>query len=114
MAITGAHVVLHSSEPDALRALLSTMLEHEGVDAGGGWPIYPLPPAEIAVHPNDHAAHELTLMCDDLDSTMDELAAKGVEFVGEIDEQPWGVVATMRFPGEVTALLYEPRHPTAI
>ena len=114
MAITGVHVVLHSPEADALRSLLSSILDSEGVDAGGGWPIYPLPPAEIAVHPSDKPAHEFTVMCDDLATTMTELTAKGVEFEGEPEDEGWGVVVAMSLPGGVKALLYEPRHPTAI
>ena len=114
MAITGAHVVLHSPEPDALRSLLANILGSEGVDAGGGWPIYPLPPAEIAVHPSDGAKHEFTFMCDDLTATMAELAAKGVEYADEPKDEGWGVVVTMALPGGLKALLYEPRHPTAL
>ena len=114
MTITGAHVLLYSPEADALRTMLSDTFGWKGVDAGGGWMILALPPAEVAVHPADSPSHELTLMCDDLDATVAELKAKGVEFKGERHEERWGTGATMVLPGGVDMLLYEPRHPTAI
>lgn len=114
MAITGAHIVLHTPEAEALRKMLADIFDTEGVDAGGGWPIYPLPPSEIAVHPGDKPAHEFTLMCDDLAGTMRALTGKGVIFKDEPQDQGWGIVVTMTLPGGVDALLYEPRHPTAV
>ncbi|MBV9412310.1 MAG: extradiol dioxygenase [Acidimicrobiia bacterium] len=114
MTVTGAHVILYSPEADALRATLGDTFGWRNVDAGGGWLIFALPPAEVAVHPSDKPAHELTLMCDDLEATMTELREKGVEFKGEPHEERWGLVATMVLPGGVEMLLYEPRHPTAI
>jgi len=110
MAITGAHVLLYTPEADALRSVLQDVMGWPHVDAGGGWLIFALPPAEVAVHPSDHASHELSLMCDDLPV----LRAKGIEFKGEPADQGWGVVTTMLLPGGVEVLLYEPRHPTAV
>ena len=114
MTITGAHVLLYSPEADALRAMLGDTFGLKGVDAGGGWMILALPPAEVAVHPADGPSHELTLMCDDLDATIAELAEKGVEFKGEPHDERWDRVTTMVLPGGVDVMLYEPRHPTAI
>lgn len=114
MAITGAHVLLYSSAPDALRALLADAFGLTSVDAGGGWLIFGLPPAEVAVHPADGPSHELSFMCDDLGATADELRAKGVRIDGEPEDSGWGVHLTMVLPGEVRVLLYEPRHATAI
>ena len=113
MAITGAHVLLYSSEPDAVRAICQDVFGWDHVDAGGGWLIFGLPPAELAVHPSDRPSHELTLMCDDLTATIDELRAKGVEIKGEPHEERWGVVTTIVLPGGVDVTLYEPRHATA-
>jgi hypothetical protein len=114
MAITGAHVLLYSPEVDALRAVLSDVFGWRSVDAGGGWLIFGLPPAEVAVHPADVPSHELTLMCDNLDATIEELKAKGVEVKGEPDNQRWGTTITLLLPGGLEMMLYEPHHPTAI
>jgi hypothetical protein len=114
MAITGTHALLYTSEPEQLRAVLRDVFGWKHVDAHDGWLIFALPPAEVGVHPADAPSHELSLMCDDLDSTIAELRAKGVEFRGEPEHQGFGVVTTMVLPGGVEMLLYEPRHATAI
>jgi catechol 2,3-dioxygenase-like lactoylglutathione lyase family enzyme len=114
VTITGAHVILYSPEADALRSFLQDTFGWNHVDAGGGWLIFALPPAEVAVHPSDRPVHELTLTCDDLDTTIAELRGKGVEFKGEPHDERWGRVTTMVLPGDVEMLLYEPRHPTAV
>ncbi len=113
MAITGVHALIYSPEADALRAVLTDAIGWSHVDAGEGWPIFALPPAELAVHPDETPRHELSLMCDALPTTMAELSAKGITFRGEPQEQRWGVWTTMVLPGEVEVLLYEPRHPIA-
>jgi catechol 2,3-dioxygenase-like lactoylglutathione lyase family enzyme len=113
--IIGSHVIVFSTDPDADRAFFAEVLEQPHVDAGHGWLIFKLPPAELAVHPSDGATgHELYLMCDDLDSTMQELQAKGVEFVGDLTEERWGRLSRFRLPGGGEVGMYEPRHPLAI
>jgi hypothetical protein len=114
MAITGTHVLLYTSQPEELRAVLRDVIGWKHVDAHDGWLIFALPPAELGVHPAETPSHELTLMCDDLDATVAELRAKGIEFRGEPEDQGFGVVMTMVLPGDVNVLLYEPRHATAI
>lgn len=116
MPITGVHNLLYSSEPEALRSLLVDVLGLGHVDDGQdqGWLIFKLPPAEVGVHPGDTGAHEISLMCDDLTATMEELAKKGVGFRGAPVDEGWGVAVTMELPGGVEMLLYEPRHNTAI
>jgi Glyoxalase/Bleomycin resistance protein/Dioxygenase superfamily len=114
MAITGAHALLYTSQPEELRAVLRDVMGWKYVDARDGWLIFALPPAEVGVHPADAPSHELTLMCDDLDATIAELRSKGIEFRGEPEDQGFGVVITMVLPGDVEMLLYEPRHTTAI
>lgn len=119
MAITGTHMLLYTAEPDALRAVLRDVIGWAHVDAGEGWLIFALPPAEVAVHPAGGPAaggaprHELSLMCDDIGTTVAELRAKGVEVRGEPEDHGWGVAATLVLPGGVDVMLYEPRHPTA-
>lgn len=114
MAINGAHVLLYSAQPEELRAILSEVFDWPSVDAGGGWLIFTLPPAEIAVHPAEQPAYELTLMCDDLAATMQRLTDRRVRFDGEPVDEGWGLVTTMILPGELRMLLYEPRHPIAL
>lgn len=113
MAITGVHALLYTSAPEALRSVLRDVMGWQHVDAGGGWLIFRLPPAELGVHPADSPHHELCLTCDDLDATVAELRAKGVEFRGDKQEQGFGISITVVLPGDVEVLLYEPRHPTA-
>ena len=114
MAVNGAHVLLYRSEPEHLRAVLRDVFGWDFVDADDGWLIFALPPAELGVHPAEAPSHELTLMCDDLDATVAELRAKGIEFRGEPEDQGFGIVMTMVLPGGFDMLLYEPRHKTAI
>ena len=110
--ITGAHTVLYSPDADALRAFFRDVLGFPSVDAGGGWLIFGLPPAELAAHPGDAPGSELYLLCDDLEATMAELRAKGVE-LGPVSDQGWGRLATIRMPGGGRLGLYEARHATA-
>ena len=114
MAITGMHGLLYTSEPEQLRAVLRDVFGWKHVDAHDGWLIFALPPGELGVHPAEAPSHELTLMCDDLDATIADLRAEGIEFRGEPENQGFGIVTTMVLPGGVEMLLYEPRHPTAI
>ena len=112
--ISGAHAMLFSADPDADRAFLKDVLEIPCVDSGGGWLIFALPPAEIAVHPTDGAPQqELYLMCDDIEATVAELTGRGVTTEGGISDQGWGLLTTIRLPGGGSLGLYEPRHPVA-
>lgn len=113
MAISGAHVVLYSRDPEADRAFFRDVLGYPHVDAGAGWLIFKLPPAEVAVHPGDDpSAHELYLMCDDLSATLGELSARGV-VCAEVTEARWGRLSRLRLPGGSDVGIYEPRHPRA-
>jgi hypothetical protein len=115
MGITGVHALLYTSEPEAVRAVLRDVFGWAHVDAGEGWLIFALPPAELGVHPSEHLVRrDLSVMCDDLEATMAELRAKGIEFAGEPEDEGWGICVTMLLPGGTELLLYEPRHPTAI
>lgn len=114
MAITGAHALLYTSEPDELRAVLRDVFGWDHVDSGGGWLIFRMPPAELGVHPSDRPRHELSLMCDDLPTTVADLSGKGIVFSGEPTDQGWGTSIDMVLPGDVHVMLYQPRHDTAI
>lgn len=113
MAVTGTHTLLYSSEPEALRATLRDVFGWDHVDAGEGWLIFRLPPAEMGVHPADGPAHAISLMCDDLEATIADLRERGIVFRGDPVDEGYGIVITMVLPGDVEMALYEPRHPTA-
>jgi len=109
--INGAHVVLYSTDPDSDRTFLSDVLGLPHVDAGGGWLIFALPPSEVAVHPAAGAeSHELFLMCEDIDATVQVLSVKGVAFTETISDQRWGRLARLRLPSGAQLRIYEPRH----
>lgn len=111
--ITGVHAIVFSPDADKARAFFADVLGLSSVDAGGGWPIFALPPAELAVHPADGAArHELYLMCDDIRGTLAELRDKGVEVAREVSDQGWGLLAAVRLPDGTELPIYEPRHPS--
>jgi uncharacterized glyoxalase superfamily protein PhnB len=110
----GAHVIVYSRAAEADRAFLRDQLGLASVDAGDGWLIFKLPPAEIAVHPIDgQPKHELYFMCDDLDETLAKLTAAGAEISAPITDQGWGLLAEIRLPSGSTLSLYEPKHPVA-
>ena len=114
MAITGMHALMYSKKADATRAFFRDVLGFPSVDAGQGWLIFAMPPAELAVHPAEDAEyHELYLMCDDIDSTIAELRRKGVA-TAPIQEQPWGRLTQITLPSGEELGVYEPKHPTAI
>ena len=109
--IRGAHLVLYSTNAEADRAFFRDVFNYPFVDAGHGWLIFALPPAELAVHPAEaDARHELYLMCDDLTAEMRALAEKGVP-CSEVEEARWGSVTKIRLPGGGEIGLYQPKHP---
>jgi catechol 2,3-dioxygenase-like lactoylglutathione lyase family enzyme len=112
--ITGAHVIVESADPEADRAFVRDVFGFDAVDAGGGWLIFALPPAEVAFHPGDNGRHQLFLMCDDLGPTLEELKRKGVELVGGISEERWGRIASFRLPGGGELSVYQPAHPKPV
>ena len=109
--ISGVHAIVFSEAPDQMRAFFRDTLGLEHVDAGGGWLVFALPPAELAVHPGEASRHELYLMCDDLELTVAELVDKGVRPVGPVREQVWGRVTTLALPDGSEIGLYQPTHP---
>jgi hypothetical protein len=111
--VFGAHVVLFSPDAEADRTFLAEVLGFDSVDAGGGWLIFGLPPAEAAVHPAESSGCELYLMCHDLDAEMARLRDAGVE-CSDVEEARWGSITMVRLPGGGSVGLYQPRHPTMI
>jgi catechol 2,3-dioxygenase-like lactoylglutathione lyase family enzyme len=112
--INGVHALIYSRDADRVRAFFRDVLGRKAVDAGDGWLIFALPPAELAVHPTDGAGHhELYLMCEDIEQTIKELDEKGVR-CSPVEDQGWGLVTSLPLPGGDELGLYEPRHDTAI
>jgi hypothetical protein len=111
--IFGAHVIIYSEDAEADRAFLRDVLGFSSVDAGHGWLIFRLPPAEVAVHPDgENDRRELYLLCDDLISEVAALSEKGVES-SAVQEARWGSMVKLRLPGGGELGLYQPKHPTA-
>jgi hypothetical protein len=115
VAIIGIHGLVYTSEPEAVRAIFRDVFGWGHVDAGDGWLIFELPPAEVGVHPAERSdRRDLSLMCDDLEATMADLRGKGIEFRGEPKTESFGIAVTMLLPGGTELMLYEPRHRVAI
>jgi catechol 2,3-dioxygenase-like lactoylglutathione lyase family enzyme len=111
--IFGAHVIVYSQDADADRAFFRDVLDMSSVDAGHGWLIFSLPPAELAVHPAEEPAAELYLMCNDLRNEIAALSAKGVQ-CSPVEEARWGSVTRLRLPGGAYVGVYQPMHPSPL
>ena len=108
--ISGAHVMLYSNNADADREFIRDVLGLGHVDAGGGWLIFGLPPAEVAVHPADEMEkHELYLMCEDVEAFVLGMTAQSVP-CAPVRDQGWGVTTEVTLPGGGKLGVYEPRH----
>ena len=119
--ITAVHTLLYAEDPDAARAFFRDVLELPGTDTGGGWLIFKTGPSELGVHPSSweyegqtgstDQQFDVSLMCDDLDTTMAELATRGAEFVGEVQDEGWGTTVRLRVPGSRSPItLYQPKY----
>jgi hypothetical protein len=124
LGITGAHLLLYSKDPEADRAFFRDVLSFPAVDAGGGWLIFGLPPAEVGIHPSEgerrqlHGGRQLLtsvlyLMCDDLPMLIKSLEAKNVS-CSPVEEENWGIKTTIQLPSGSEIGLYQPTHPTAL
>jgi predicted enzyme related to lactoylglutathione lyase len=117
MMIKGMHGMFYSDEAAELRAFLRDKLQLPATDAGEGWLIFDLPSANMGVHPTDHpgapasGTHAISFYCDDIEQTVADLQARGVEFMGAITDQGWGRVTRFEMPGGVMVQLYQPTHP---
>jgi hypothetical protein len=108
--IVGAHSILYSLRPEADRAFLRDVLKLPHVDVGGGWLIFGLPPAEVAVHPSEeNDVHEFYLMCDDVRAFVGEMQGRGVE-CAEVQSMGWGLLTQVTLPGGGKLGVYQARH----
>jgi catechol 2,3-dioxygenase-like lactoylglutathione lyase family enzyme len=113
--ITGLHTIITTTDADAARTFFRDVLGLPNVDAGDGWLIFKMPPTELAAHPGGTpGVPELYLMCDDIEATVAELTAKGVEFTTPVSDRGWGLLTELKVPGAGTLGLYEPRHPSPL
>ena len=114
--ITGVHALIYTDDAEKLRAFFRDVLEMPHVDAGQGWLIFALPPAELGIHPKDPndsrtTTHQLSLMCEDVQATVEELQKKGVEIARPITDQGFGLMTAIKLPGGGELPLYQPKHP---
>jgi catechol 2,3-dioxygenase-like lactoylglutathione lyase family enzyme len=110
----GAHVILYSKDADADRAFFRDVLKYPSVDAGHGWLIFALPPAEVAVHPAEqNGQHELYLMCDDVRLFIAEMGRSGVP-CSPVHEERWGSLTNITLPGGGQLGVYQPKHPSPL
>ncbi len=112
--VNGAHIVIYSKDPEADRAFFRDILKFRAVDAGHGWLIFALPPAEAAFHPADaNNKHELFFMCDDIGAEIKALNSDQIKCSAIVEER-WGSLTKITLPGGGEIGLYQPKHPTAI
>jgi len=122
--INGTHLLIYSTDADADRAFFRDVLQFKSVDAGHGWLIFALPPAEVGIHPAEGppapdpsgqamSQTVLYLMCDDVRATITSLESKGVS-CAPVTEAPWGRSTTLKLPSGAALGLYQPTHATAI
>ena len=108
--IIGAHSIVYSTKPEADRAFLRDVLKLPSVDVGGGWLIFGLPPAEVAVHPSEkNDVHEIYLMCDDVEAFIASMQKANIT-CGPVHNQGWGLLTQVRLPGGGHLGVYQPRH----
>jgi predicted enzyme related to lactoylglutathione lyase len=116
--INAIHAVIYTKEAEELRAFFRDVLKFPSVDAGHGWLIFGLPPAELGIHPTNSddqdGSHQFYLMCDDIAATVSELQAKGVEITQPVTNAGWGMLSALRLPGGKELSLYEPRHASPL
>ena len=108
--LIGAHSVIYSTSADADRAFLRDVLKLPNVEAGGGYLIFGLPPAEVAVHPSDkNEGHELYLMCDDVEALIAEMKLRDIG-CAPVQDEGWGLLTRVTLPGGGALGIYQPRH----
>lgn len=115
--LTAVHTIVYADDAEAARAFFRDVLGWPHVDAGGGWLLFRTGPSELGVHPRIAGStapqHQIALMCDDLESTIAELTAKGAEFTGGIRDEGFGLVTMLTVPGADDMMVYQPAHPPA-
>lgn len=112
--IRGVHTMFYSSKPEELRAFFRDKLGFPSTDVGEGWLIFDLPEADLGCHPADDGegapsgTHDISFYCDDIEKTVAELKARGVEFTGPVANHGYGLVTHFKVPGGFAVQLYQP------
>ena len=108
--INGAHALIYSTDAEADRAFLRDVLKLAHVDVGGGWLIFALPPAEVAIHPGEgNDVHELYLMCENVEALIAQMQGHAVACTA-VEDLGWGLRTQLTLPGGGRLGVYEPRH----
>ena len=105
--ITGVHAMLYAQDADRARAFFRDVIGWRWIDSGGGWLIFDLPPGELGVHPGNETGHLVSFICDDIEATVSDLSARGVEFTQPITEREYGRVTAFAVPGAGEVELYQ-------
>jgi catechol 2,3-dioxygenase-like lactoylglutathione lyase family enzyme len=116
--IRGVHTMFYSSQPEALRTFLRDKLGFSFTDVGDGWLIFDLPEADMGCHPAGtpeapgapSGTHDISFYCDDIEKTVAELKARGVEFTMPVQDRGYGLVTYFKAPGGFDLQLYQPRY----
>lgn len=114
--IKGVHTMFYSSDAEGLREFIRDKLGFNATDIGGGWLIFNLPEADMGCHPADEAhgapsgTADVSFYCEDINKTVEELKAKGVQFKGEIEDHGYGLVTHLLAPGDFYIQLYQPKY----
>lgn len=114
--IRGVHTMFYTSETEALRAFLRDKLGFTHTDVGDGWLIFDLPEADMGCHPADaeHGApsgtQDISFYCDNIEQTVAELKARGVEFTEPVTDRGYGLATHFKVPGKFQVQLYQPRY----
>jgi predicted enzyme related to lactoylglutathione lyase len=113
--IRGLHMMFYSSQAEELRTFLRDKVGLSGTDTGGGWLIFDAPEADLGVHPTGEneapsGTADISFYCDNIEETVRELKARGVEFVHDVEDHGYGLVTHMKVPGDFTIQLYQPKY----
>jgi catechol 2,3-dioxygenase-like lactoylglutathione lyase family enzyme len=108
--ITGIHAMFYTHDAEGLRAFLRDKLGLAYTDVGEGWLIFDPPASEIGCHPSERGYHEISFFCDNLEATVAELEARGVQFTAPIKDEVWGRVTAFRLPDGQEVELYQPKY----
>ncbi len=108
--ITGVHAIIYSKNPEADRAFLRDVLKFTSVDAGEGWLIFGLPPAELAVHPSEkNDIQEIYLQFEDVQEFVQEMLHQKIN-CDPIQNRNWGLITWLTLPGGGKLGVYQPSH----